>query len=208
MMSVAPIFYYDLSSPYAYLASARVDDVLPVRPEWRPIAFGVIVQQIGKVPWSFASDCDADFAEIDRRATALGLPPVKYPEGWPVETYSIPALRAALAVEDQDERRAVTRELYRTAFAEGWHLADVETVLDAVQRAGLDRATMADAISSEDVKARLRADTDTALSRGVTGVPTIGVGEQLFWGDDRLDDAAAALAAAGGQPSRLATGSS
>jgi 2-hydroxychromene-2-carboxylate isomerase len=195
MMSAAPIFYYDLSSPYAYLAAARVDDVLPVRPEWRPIAFGVIVQQIGKLPWSFASDRSADFTEIDRRATALGLPPVRYPEGWPVETYSIPALRAALAVQDQDERRAVTRELYRTAFADGRHLADVDAVLDAVQRAGLGRATVADAIASEEIKARLRADTDAALARGVTGVPTIAVGEQLFWGDDRLDDAAAALAA-------------
>jgi 2-hydroxychromene-2-carboxylate isomerase len=114
----SPIFYYDLSSPYAYLASARVDQVLPVRPEWRPIAFGVIVQRIGKVPWSFAEDRSEDFAEIARRADAVGLPPVVYPEGWPVETYSIVALRAALAVEDQDERRLLTRELYRMAFAE------------------------------------------------------------------------------------------
>ena len=44
-----PVFFYDVSSPYAYLAAARVDDVLSVRPEWRPIAFGVIVRQIGKI---------------------------------------------------------------------------------------------------------------------------------------------------------------
>ena len=48
----APVFYYDLSSPYAYLAALRVDDVLPVRPEWRPIAFGVLIRAVGKVPWS------------------------------------------------------------------------------------------------------------------------------------------------------------
>jgi 2-hydroxychromene-2-carboxylate isomerase len=192
----APIFYYDLSSPYAYLAAARVDDVLPVRPEWRPIAFGVIVQRIGKVPWSFASDRSADFAEIDRRAAAAGLPPVRYPEGWPVETYSIVALRAALAVEDQDERRAITRELYRTAFVEGKHLADVETVLGAVERVGLDRAAVSTALGSPELKERLRAETDAALARGVTGVPTVAIGEQLFWGDDRLGDAAAALAPA------------
>jgi 2-hydroxychromene-2-carboxylate isomerase len=192
----APIFYYDLSSPYAYLAAARVDDVLPVRPEWRPIAFGVIVQRIGKVPWSFASDRNADFAEIDRRAAALGLPPIRYPEGWPVKTYSIIALRAALAAVDQDQRRALTRELYRSAFVDGHHLADVETVLDAAERAGLDRAAIAEAISSEEIKAQLRADTDAALELGVTGVPTVAVGEHLFWGDDRLEDAAAALATA------------
>jgi 2-hydroxychromene-2-carboxylate isomerase len=196
MSTTAPIFYYDLSSPYSYLAAARVDDVLPVRPEWRPIAFGVIVQQIGKVPWSFAEDRSADFAEIDRRAVALGLPPVRYPDGWPVKTYSIVALRAVLAVADQDERRAVTRELYRTAFADGRHLADLDTVLEAAERAGVDRASTAALISSEAIKQRLRTDTDAALECGVTGVPTVVLGEQLFWGDDRLEDAAAALTAA------------
>jgi len=187
-----PVFYYDLSSPYSYLAAERVDDVLPVRPEWRPIAFGVIVQRVGKVPWSFAEDRSADFEEIARRASERGLPPVRYPEGWPVQTYSIVALRAALAVDDQDDRRAVTRELYRTAFADGRHLADPETVLAEVERAGLDRAAIADAIGSPEIKERLRAQTDAALSRGVTGVPTVAVGEELFWGDDRLDAAAAA----------------
>jgi 2-hydroxychromene-2-carboxylate isomerase len=187
-----PIFYYDLSSPYSYLAAARVDEVLPERPEWRPIAFGVIVERLGKVPWSFASDRRADFEEIARRASELGLPPVRYPEGWPVQTYSIVALRAALAVEDQDERRAVSRELYRTAFVDGNHLADVETVLGAVAVAGVDRDRIAEAIGSPEIKERLRTETDAALERGVTGVPTVAVGDQLFWGDDRLGDAAAA----------------
>ncbi|HTX44652.1 MAG TPA: DsbA family protein [Solirubrobacteraceae bacterium] len=188
----SPIFYYDLSSPYSYLAAVRVDDVLPVRPEWRPIAFGVIVQRIGKVPWSFAEDRSADFEAIARRASETGLPPVVYPEGWPVKTYSIAALRAALAVEDQDERRALTLELYRTAFAEGRHLADADTVLDAAERAGLDRERIATAIASPEIKELLRTETDAAIARGVTGVPTVAIGERLFWGDDRLEDAAAA----------------
>jgi 2-hydroxychromene-2-carboxylate isomerase len=192
----SPIFYYDLSSPYSYLAAARVDQVLPVRPEWRPIAFGVIVQRIGKVPWSFAEDRSEDFAEIARRADALGLPPVVYPEGWPVKTYSIVALRAALAVEDQDERRLLTRVLYRTAFAEDRHLADADTVLDAAERGGLNRERIAAAIASPEIKELLRTETDAAIARGVTGVPTVAIGEQLFWGDDRLQDAAAAIAAA------------
>jgi 2-hydroxychromene-2-carboxylate isomerase len=189
----APTFYYDLSSPYAYLAANRVDDVLPVRPEWRPIAFGVIVQQTGKVPWSFAEDRRAAFDEIAERASDRGLPPVRYPEGWPVKTYSLLALRAALLAADQDQVRAISHELYRTAFVDGRHLADLESVLDAAERAGMDRAATALALQSDDVKDRLRADTDAALALGVTGVPTVAVGDQLFWGDDRLEDAAAAF---------------
>lgn len=188
-----PVFYYDTSSPYAYLAASRVDDVLPEPPEWRPIAFGGIVQRLDKVPWSFNPDRQADFDEIARRAAERGLPEVRYPEGWPVETYSVAPLRAALLASDEEQLRAVSRELFRTMFAEGRHLADVDAVLDAAERAGMDRARVREGIAREDIKQRLRAQTDDALAAGVTGVPTVAVGEQLYWGDDRLEDAAAAL---------------
>jgi 2-hydroxychromene-2-carboxylate isomerase len=198
MNDARPVFYYDFSSPYAYLGASRVDDVLPVRPEWRPIAFGVIVRRIGKQPWSFNEDRRTDFDEIARRAAERGLPEVRYPEGWPVETYSLTPLRAAVvASEDgQDVLRAVTRELYRTAFVDGRHLAALEAVLDAVARAGMDPGRVREAIGLSEVKDRLRAQTDAALERGVTGVPTVAVGERLFWGDDRLEEAAEALTAA------------
>jgi 2-hydroxychromene-2-carboxylate isomerase len=191
-----PIFYYDLSSPYAYLAAFRVDDVLPVRPQWRPIAFGVIVRRIGKRPWSFEEDRQANFDAIARRAAERRLPEVRYPEGWPAETYSLAALRAAVVASDegQDRLRAASRELFRTAFVDGQHLADVEAVLNALERAGMDRAVVREAIETDEVKERLRAETDAAIERGVTGVPTVAVDGKLFWGDDRLEEAAAALA--------------
>ena len=189
-----PVFYYDLSSPYAYLAAARVDELLPVSPEWRPIAFGVIIRQTGKVPWSLGPDRNADFDEIARRAAARGMPPVRYPDGWPVRTYSIIALRAVLFVSDQLERRALSRELFRTAFVDGRHMADLDTVVRAAADAGLDADAVRAGIERPEIKDALRVETDAAVSRGVTGVPTVAVGEALFWGDDRLEDAAAALA--------------
>lgn len=195
-MTAQPIFYYDLSSPYAYLAAARVDDVLPVRPEWRPIAFGVIVRRNGKVPWSFQENRDEDFEAIAGRAAARGLPEVRYPQGWPVETYSLAPLRAALLAEDQDQLRTVSHELFRMMFVEGRHLADEAAVLDAAERAGMDRDFVRNGISRPEIKQRLRDQTEEAAARGVTGVPTVLVGEQVFWGDDRLEDAAAAIAAA------------
>lgn len=195
MNDTRPVFYYDFSSPYAYLGASRVDDVLPVRPEWRPISFGVIVRRIGKQPWSFNEDRHADFDEIARRAAERGLPEVRYPDGWPVETYSLSPLRAAVVAseEGQERLRAVTRELFRTAFVDGRHLADLDAVLDAVEQAGMDRGRVREAIESTEVKERLRAQTDAALELGVTGVPTLAIGERLFWGDDRLEEAAEAL---------------
>lgn len=189
-------FFYDFSSPYSYLAASRVDDVLPVQPAWQPIAFGVIVQRSGRVPWSFAEDRRAHFQEIDRRATARGLQPLRYPQGWPRETYSLTPLLAALLAAEADMLRQVSIELYRAMFVHGRSFADVQTTLDAVERAGMDRAQVRAGLKRQDIKDRLRAATDDAIGRGVTGVPTVAVGEDLFWGDDRLHAAADALAAA------------
>jgi 2-hydroxychromene-2-carboxylate isomerase len=194
--SATPLFYYDFNSPYAYLAAVRIDEVLPTPAEWRPIAFGVIVRRLRKVPWSFAEDRDADFAEIAGRARALGLPRVSYPDGWPVENYSLTPLRAALLAADQRQLRTISRELFRTTFVEGGDLADVDLVLDAAELAGMDRAAVRAGIERPETKDRLRAATETAIGLGVTGVPTVSVGERLFWGDDRLEDAAGALALA------------
>jgi 2-hydroxychromene-2-carboxylate isomerase len=127
------------------------------------------------------------------RAAERGLPEIRYPEGWPVETYSLTPLRAALLASDQRELRAVSRELFNTMFVQGQHLADLDAVLDAAERAGMDRARVREGIQLEETKQRLREQTDEALARGVSGVPTVAVGEELFWGDDRLEDAAGAL---------------
>jgi 2-hydroxychromene-2-carboxylate isomerase len=188
-------FFYDFSSPYSYLAALRVDGVLPVKPVWQPVAFGVIVQRLGKVPWSFAADRSVDFGEIDRRAAERGLPPVRYPPGWPRETYSLTPLRAALVAEEAGLLREVSLELFRAPFLEGQSPVELLTTLDAAERAGMDRQEVQAGIQRQDIKDRLRTATENALGRGVMGVPTVAVGDELFWGDDRLLDAAAALAA-------------
>ncbi len=149
----------------------------------------MIVRRTGRVPWSLQPDRDADFEAIAQRAAARGLPPVRYPDGWPVETYSLIALRAALFVSDQRRRRALSLALFRTAFVDGRHLADLDTVLGAAADAGLDAEMVRAGIERQEIKDGLRTDTDAALHRGVTGVPTVAVGEALFWGDDRLEDA-------------------
>ena len=121
------------------------------------------------------------------------MPEPRYPEGWPAETYSLVALRGLLLTRDQDEQRAAARELYRTMFVNGRHLADVDAVREALARAGVDVEGFEERVRGDEVKARLRAHTDAALEAGVTGVPTVAVAGELFWGDDRLEDAAAAL---------------
>jgi 2-hydroxychromene-2-carboxylate isomerase len=189
-----PDFYLDYNSPYAYLAAMRIETLIPGA-RWRPIAFGALIRQIGKVPWSFGPERPAGVAEIAARACARGLPPVRYPDGWPVECYSLHPLRAALVAADAGRIRELSAELYRVMFVEGRSLRDPERVIEAAAAAGVDPAAVRTGLADPAIKARLREETDAAIARGVTGVPTVAVGDALFWGDDRLEEAAAAAAA-------------
>jgi 2-hydroxychromene-2-carboxylate isomerase len=191
-----PVFYYDISSPYAYLAALRVDDVLPVEPVWQPIAFGVLFQRAGKVPWSMREGREQHFDEIARRARERGVPPLVYPDGWPAEKYSLAPLRALLIAADEGKLKDLTLALYRAEFVDGHHFGDPERVLDVAESIGMDREAVREGIASQPIKDRLRAVTEDAAQRGVDGVPTIAVGDRLFWGDDHLEEAAAAISAA------------
>jgi 2-hydroxychromene-2-carboxylate isomerase len=189
-----PVFFYDFSSPFAYLAAVRIDDLLPGA-DWRPIVFGVLLREIGRVPWSLRPGRETGMREVEERAARRGLPPVRWPEGWPAESYSVAPLRAALVAQDHDRLREFSHATYGLAFAEGRRLDDLDTVLEAAGAAGLDAAEVRAGMESPAVRERLRANTAAALERGVTGIPTTVVGDELFWGDDRLE---AAAAAAGG----------
>src|SRR5688572_6215739 len=93
MTDEPPVFYYDLGSPYAWLAAERIHDVLPVVPIWQPILLGGIWQRTGGGSWSLTPDRADGMAEVERRARAYDLMEVRWPEGWPND--SLMAMRAA-----------------------------------------------------------------------------------------------------------------
>ncbi|MDO8211214.1 2-hydroxychromene-2-carboxylate isomerase [Conexibacter sp. CPCC 206217] len=192
-----PVFYYDVSSPYAYLAAHRVDALLPVAPRWVPIAFGALLLEIGKVPWSWQEGTvrEGHMRECERRAAARGLPLV-WPSGFPRATYSIPALRAVLVADEHGRQREMALALFDAGLGRGLNLRELDVLLDAADAVGVPRDAVAEGVRRPEIKARLRANTDAARERGVTGAPTIAVGDRLFWGDDRLEAAAKALATA------------
>jgi 2-hydroxychromene-2-carboxylate isomerase len=187
---LAPVFYYDTNSPYAYLAAQRIDEVLPGA-TWRPIAFAFLLREQGRIPWSMGERRADGIEEVERRAAERGLPAVRWPEGWPRETYSLAPLRAMLLAERHGLLKPLTLALYRRAFVEGRSLAELEEVIAAAEEVGLATDSVRDAIDDPELKQRLRDTTGEALALGVPGVPTVAVGEQLFWGDDRLEEAAA-----------------
>jgi 2-hydroxychromene-2-carboxylate isomerase len=186
-----PVFYYDLGSPYAYLAAERVNHVLPVIPRWQPILLGGIWQHTGGGSWSRTERREEGLAEVERRAAERGLQPVRWPEPWPTNT--ITAMRVATFAQQGGRAVAFSLAAFRQAFAGGRDLSVTDNVLVAAAACELHPRAVLKALETRGVKDGLRAATDAAAERGVIGVPTVAVGDELFWGDDRLEDAAAAL---------------
>ena len=196
------VFYYDFNSPYSYLAAERISGLFAEaeleQPEWKPISFGHLLQTTGRRPWSFEQDREADFGEIARRAAERGLPEVRYPEGWPIDNYSLIPVRAATYAKEVGRIVSFSLAAFRQVFAAGRNLSDPDNVLVAAAACELHPKAVLKAIESESVKRRLKEATEEALARSVTGIPTVAVGEELFWGDDRLEQAVEAVARAPG----------
>jgi 2-hydroxychromene-2-carboxylate isomerase len=186
-------FYYDFNSPYSYLAAERISGLFAgagvEQPEWQPISFGHILKSIGRRPWSFEEDRGVDFEEIQRRAGMRGLPEVVYPKGWPVANYSLNPVRAAIYAKESGRVVSFSLACFRQVFAAGKDMSDPDNVLIAAAACELHPNAVLKGIETRSVKEKLRAATDEALALGVEGIPTIAVSDELFWGDDRLEDA-------------------
>ena len=187
-----PIFYYDLNSPYAWLAAERINSVFPEPPVWQPISYSHVIRHTGVLPWSARSGREQQMEEIERLAAARGLTPMQWPQGWPLETVPLAGLRAATFACEVGEVVAFSLAAFRETFQGGRPMSLLKNVLRAAAATGLRPHAIEAAVEREAIKDRLKEATQQAIELGVTGVPTVRVGDELFWGDDRLEEAAAA----------------
>jgi 2-hydroxychromene-2-carboxylate isomerase len=192
---VSATFYYDVMSPYAYLAAERLDRVMSGPVEWQPVLLGGLFRLTGRSSWALG-DYERrrrGMAEIERRASRYGLPALRWPEQWP--TSSLAAMRVAIHARRVGRERQYAAAAFDVAFVKGCDLGELRHVLTAAEAAGIDPREAEAATGEHSIKDELRAVTGAAHARGVFGVPTVAVGDELFWGDDRLEEAAAALGA-------------
>ena len=200
MTDERPTFFFDYSSPYSYLAAERVNSVMPEPPVWQPISFGFVLRATGRTPWSLTGKREDEMAEIERRAAERGLPELRWPSGWGpgesvAEAYGLTAPRAGIFAKASGRAVAFSLAAFRQAFAGGRDLSDPDNVLIAAAACELHPRAVLAGIETESVKRELQQATESAIELGVAGVPTIAVGEELFWGDDRLEEAAEAQSA-------------
>jgi 2-hydroxychromene-2-carboxylate isomerase len=126
-------------------------------------------------------------AEIERRASAYGLPPIAWPEPWPGNMLF--AMRAATFAKQTGRTVSFALAAFRQAFAAGRDLTDPDNVLIAAAACELHPNALLKATETKGVKEALREATEGAAELGVFGVPSLAVGREVFWGDDKLEDA-------------------
>ncbi|MEQ8641376.1 MAG: 2-hydroxychromene-2-carboxylate isomerase [Alphaproteobacteria bacterium] len=184
-------FYFDFSSPYAYLAAMKMDDIAMWHGRevtWRPILLGPIMERTG-AGTVFDKPLKGIYLKRDvaRTARLFGLPEVRYPEPFPFA--ALAACRAFYWLEAKDPNMAVSlaQRLFREAYGEGRPIASGEDVAKVAERMYVDSHELLAAIETPAIKARLKAEVDKALQAGVVGVPFVIAEGEPFWGADKLE---------------------
>lgn len=188
-MTAAIDFYFDFSSPYGYLMAERIDELAARhghKVRWRPILLGVVYKTTGAAPLpSIPLKGPYVARDFERSARFLDVR-FRIPEVFPVATQH--AARAYYWLHDQDCGRAreFAKAAYRAYFRDGRDISQLDVVADVAAELGNDRAAMLEALQSEGVKQRLKDECTAAVERGVFGSPFVLIGDEPFWGVDRL----------------------
>ena len=193
-MPPAPVLYFDLSSPYAYLAVHRAASVLGVAPVLEPVLLGALFGLRGHGSWADTPTREIEMAEVEARAERYGMAALVWPAGWPQS--SLTAMRAATFASRDGAAEPFAREVFTRVFAAGGDITDPELLREAAIAAGLNGDETLAATAATDVKDALKDATAAAWAAGVRGVPVTRVGSRVFYGDDRLELAAEAMLSA------------
>ena len=181
-------FYFDFSSPYTYIASTRIEKICEdngVDLEWKPFLLGGVFNEIGSVP---AIQIDNKFRylrqDFEQSAIYYGVD-FKFPDLFPLN--SVRSMRGAFAAQEKGKLVEYTHEMFRLYWTQGIDLSKADILGETVANIGIDTEWFVNRIAEQDIKDKLREETNTAIERGVFGAPTMFVDDQMFWGNDRLD---------------------
>jgi 2-hydroxychromene-2-carboxylate isomerase len=182
-------FYFDYACPWAYLGSCRVEPHfrdLGVEIDFRPIVLADIVEPTAGQKPELGERKKANYRN-DVRHWAELVGAEFSPDAAKARASTRLLLRAALVAKDAGRFREFHYPAFRARWAEARDVSDPEVVRKLLEGAGLEGAEALARASSPELTERLDADTKAAIERGVFGVPTIFVGDEMFWGNDRFE---------------------
>lgn len=197
-----PVLYFDLGSPYAYLALERARATLGLQPELEPVLLGALFAQRGFGSWAATGAREQRIAEIELRARRYGLPAIVWPPAWPAD--GLAAMRCATWAKWEGAAERFAHAVFAREFAAGANISDAALLAACAKESGLDPERMLREIDTPTVKQLLRHATEQAWQAGVRGIPSLRVGACVFYGDDQLELAAGALS--GAPPARAGAG--
>ncbi len=181
-------FYFDYLSPYAYFSWRQLHPLclrynLELRPH--PVVFGKLLDHWGqRGPAEIPPKKASLYQYCYRYAKLNGFdfnPPRYHPYN------PLPTLRLSLPQVCGDQQLKLISTLFDAGWTDGADLGSVTQLQEVLNQAGFDGTALLRAIETDAVKGLLRDETDQAISRGVFGVPTFIVDEQLFWGNDQFE---------------------
>jgi 2-hydroxychromene-2-carboxylate isomerase len=149
-----------------------------------PVFCGGIFQATGNAgPFAIPAKQAWYAGDMALWARHLGVPLNPSPH-WPI--HSLQIMRGVFVAEERGELDAYLVAMFEANFMRARNLTEADEVRNTLVEAGLDADTYFAEIRRDDIKVRLRKNSDAAVSRGAFGVPTFFVGEQMFFGQDRL----------------------
>jgi 2-hydroxychromene-2-carboxylate isomerase len=180
-------FFFDYGSPFSYLADSQLERLAArtgARVIYRPMLLGGVFKETGNSsPIAIEAKRKYMTADLERWAKHYGVPALHNPH-FPINTIRL--MRGAIAAERLGGFPAYHRAIFDAFWREGLNLGDAAVVREVLERAGLDAERLAAASEEPAVKDALRVATEAAVARGAFGAPTFFVGDQMFWGNDRL----------------------
>ncbi len=181
------LFYFDLISPYAWLAAQSIGrlEAAGAAVRCQPVLFAGLLNAHGNTgPAEVAVKRRYTFRDVMRQAALLKLP-FRGPPGHPFNP--LLGLRMCTALPDEAQRRQLMRALMAACWEQGRDISDLAVAQDVASGCGLDGAELVRNAGHPAIKQQLADATAQAIAADVFGVPTFSVDDELFWGGDRID---------------------
>ena len=185
-------FWFEFGSTYSYPAAMRVEKLAShhgIAVNWRPFLLGVIFREQGLADSPFnqyPAKGRYMWRDLERTCSALGIPfqrPSEFPRN------GLLAARVACCFDTEPWVGNFIRAVYRANFVVDTDISDAAVVGGCIASAGGDPEAALERAQSPESKLKLRKQTEEAMRLGIFGAPTVVVGDELFWGNDRLEDA-------------------